>query len=68
MTITEYIDQAMCDDPTVKGFTIGRGKKIYWYITPMPSGVYQCLPFENDNTLGWPRMVTYDQIIQVIAR
>jgi hypothetical protein len=27
-----------------KGFTIGKGKVLYWYVTPFPnSGLYRCL-------------------------
>lgn len=37
------------------GFTLGRGKKKYWYITPAPeSGQYRCLPIEEGGKLGWP--------------
>lgn len=36
MTIDEYIFNDIVADDGVKGFTIGRSKKIYWYITPMP--------------------------------
>lgn len=38
-----------------KGFRIGKGTKLYWYITPMPeTGKYRCFPVEDDGKLGYP--------------
>ena len=67
MTITDYLNKCIADEKGVKGFTIGRGKKVYWYITPMPrSGTYRCLPIDEPGLLGWPRFVKWDQEIQVV--
>lgn len=74
MTIDDYIHFVVdfCDwNPAhnIKGFTIGRGKKVYWYITPMPkSGKYRCLPIEERGLLGWPRFVYPDQIVKVVRK
>ena len=68
MTITEYIDMDE-DDENIEGFTIGKGKKIYWYITPMSKrGLYRCLPIEEHGKLGWPRFVPANQKIKVYYR
>ena len=40
--------------PKAAGFTIGRGKKLYWYITPYTDH-YRCLPVEPNGDLGCPR-------------
>jgi len=47
------------------GFTIGNGKKVYWYVLPTKNGMYQCLPIEKDGTLGWPRFVTSDAKVTI---
>lgn len=65
MTITEYIEADFPNNKKIRGFSIGKGKKIYWYITPLNSGLYRCLPLENDKTLGWPRFVTFDQSVTI---
>lgn len=52
--------------PRAKGFSIGRGKKLYWYITPYPrSGFYRCVPLEPDGELGWPRWCSPYQKVTV---
>ena len=63
MTITEYLETVFDFREDLLGFTIGRGKKLYWYITPMPrQGLYRCLPIEKgEDSLGWPRFVTPTQ-------
>lgn len=38
------------------GFTIGQGKKMYWYIVPH-NGYFKCYPVEDKGGLGWPRQV-----------
>jgi hypothetical protein len=65
MTITDYIEKDFPNrSDTIKGFTIGKGKKVYWYISPMPkSGLYRCLPQEKDGSLGWPRFVEWNQVV-----
>jgi hypothetical protein len=59
MTITEYLETVFDHREDLLGFTIGKGKKLYWYITPMPKfGRYRCLPVEDgQDSLGWPRTV-----------
>lgn len=47
-----------------KGFTIGRGKKIHWYISPSPSGFYYAYPNEN-GLLGWRRQVDPNKEVTV---
>ena len=58
MTLNEYIEQ---DYPNrfdeIEGFNIRNGKKIYWYITPMRSGLYRCLPAGKTGILGWARYI-----------
>jgi len=69
MTLNDYIEQDYPNRTDIKGFTIRNGKKVYWYITPMPkSGLYRCLPVEKDETLGWPRWVPGDTSIKVIYK
>ena len=59
MTLNEMIELGDLDPKKFEGFTIGKGKKIYWYITPMPkSGLYRCLPIEENGKLGWARWVS----------
>ena len=71
MTLNDYIQADYPDYPNsdIEGFTIKNGKKVYWYITPMPkSGLYRCLPVEKDKTLGWPRYISGDTEINVILK
>ncbi len=50
-----------------KGFTIGKGKKIYWYIvTYARTGQYKCLRFDENNILGYPRFVNSNTNITII--
>lgn len=66
MTLTNYIEKDFPDRNDIEGFSIGRGKKIYWYITPMPkSGLYRCIPVDKDGHLGWPRFVEPYQTVVV---
>ena len=66
MTLDEYIEQDFQNRNGVGGFTIGKGKKVYWYFTPMPrSGLYRVLPIEDDGTLGRPRWIPGDAEITV---
>lgn len=48
-----------------RGFTIGKGKKLYWFITPNKCGTYRCLGYEEGDTLGWPRNVENNQEITI---
>ncbi len=68
MLIDDYINFIDGNpDTNIKGFTIGKGKKIYWYITPMPnSGRYRCLPIEKDGKLGWPRMIYPNMVVHIV--
>jgi len=74
MTIDDYIPfiekkNAPGKKCEIEGFTIGRGKKVYWYITPMPkSGRYRCLPIDKDGKLGWPRFVSPGQTVKVVMK
>ena len=63
MTITEYLETIFDFRPDLLGFTIGKGRKLYWYITPMAgSGLYRCLPIEEgSDSLGWPRYIESSQ-------
>jgi hypothetical protein len=46
-----------------KGFSIGKGKKLYWYLTPnIRLNKFRCLSIER-GTLGWPRRCVPEQII-----
>jgi len=57
MTLNEMLESGDLDPDKYEGFTIKNGKKVYWYITPMPnSALYRCLPIEGDK-LGWPRWI-----------
>lgn len=68
MTITEYLETVFDFREDLLGFTIGKGKKLYWYITPMPrSGLYRCLSVEGE-TLGWPRFVKPTQEITPVYK
>jgi hypothetical protein len=63
--LVEKFDELMLDRKIVgfgnckaTGFTIGKGKKLYWYLTPYCSKKfvgYRCLPVEKHGLLGWPR-------------
>lgn len=74
MTIDDYIDFIAEENYPgkkcgIEGFMIGRGKKIYWYITPMPrSGRYRCLPIDENGKLGWPRYVYPGQMVKVVRK
>lgn len=51
--------------PIAKGFTVGRGKKLYWYITPVGSGYYRVHGLEEDGKLSWPRSVNPEDKVVV---
>lgn len=70
MTITEYIETVFDFREDLLGFTIGKGKKLYWYITPMPRvGLYRCLPIEEgSDSLGWPRSVEASQEVTPVYK
>jgi len=68
MTLNEMQQLGDIDPKEYEGFTIGNGKKIYWYITPYPSsGLYRCLPIES-NKLGWPRWVTGNIEVHLVPK
>ena len=48
-----------------KGFTIGKGKELYWHITPMPSGLYKCYRHLEDGHLGHPRYIEPTKLVSV---
>lgn len=70
MTIQEMVEMDYPIPDLHKGFTIGKGKRVYWYVTPMPrSGRYRCLGLEEDNgRLGWPRYVYPDAKVSIVWR
>jgi len=42
---------------TPKGFTIGRGKKLYHIITVSGYGFYYSYPMDDNGMLGWRRQI-----------
>ena len=71
MTIQDYIEQLNDTAYGVEGFTIGRGKKVYRFFTPVASSRfvgYRVLPVESDSTLGWPRWITADTQVTVVMK
>jgi hypothetical protein len=64
--LAERFDELMIDKHAI-GFTIGKGKKLYWYITPYSRRTvsYRCLPNEGGGELGWPRFCPPDQMVTV---
>ena len=63
--IAQNFDELMVDKKA-KGFSIGKGKKLYWYLTPYPNtGKYRCLPIETNKSLGWPRFCYPEQKIVI---
>lgn len=41
-----------------KGFTIGRGKQLYWFITPSSNtGKYRCHPQYDNGEIGYGRWI-----------
>jgi len=66
--LAHLFDELMTESqPRAEGFTIGKGKKLYWYITPYPkSCLYRCVPIEeSDGELGWPRWCSPYQKVTV---
>ena len=47
-------NELMIEPRPAAGFTIGQGKKLYWYITPYTDH-YRCLPIVPNGELGCPR-------------
>lgn len=47
------------------GFTIGRGKKLYWYFRWHGSGNATVYPVETDGNIGWPRTINTDTEITI---
>jgi len=69
MTLNEMLEMGNLDSNIYEGFRIGRGKKIYWYVTPMPkSGLYKCLPIEEHGMLGWPRWIPGINEITIVPK
>lgn len=62
--LADQFDELMVD-AKAKGFTIGRGRKLYWFITPMPSGYYKCYGYEKGDTLSWSRQVEVEDKITI---
>lgn len=52
---------------SAKGFSIGKGRKLYWYISPWSGGSYRCLGYDPQmpSTLGYPRFIQPHQIVTV---
>lgn len=63
MNFEEYMQINLCSEVKSCGFTIGNGKKLYWYVVPF-NGYFKCYPVEPDG-LGWPRKVSGEQEITI---
>jgi hypothetical protein len=70
--LAEHFDELMCVPMSstggipAEGFTIGRGKALYWYITPMPrSGTYRCIRTFENGEIGSPRSIDPDKLITI---
>lgn len=64
--VNEHGDPADMDSSLHKGFTIGNGKKLYWYIIWHKSG--HCTVFRTGDKQGAPLIPRYlkgDQLITV---
>jgi len=69
MKLNDMLELGDLDPNQYKGFTIKKGKKIYWYIIPMPkSGLYKCLPVGDDYTLGWPRWIPGNTKVHLVPK
>lgn len=47
----------VCEFGKARGFTIGRGKKEYHFITVQPLGFYYGYPLNDRGMLGWRRRI-----------
>lgn len=66
-TITQLaslFDELMIEK-NAEGFSIGKGKKIYWYISPSPLGFYYAYPQEPNGILGWRRQLKVNDKITI---
>jgi len=68
--LASWFDELMCVSMggkgiPARGFTIGHGKALYWYITPMPSGLYRCMRHFDNGEIGAPRKINPTQIVTV---
>lgn len=68
--LNKNFDEIMCGGPFLikaKGFTIGRGKKLYWYIIGSRAHrSFRCVPVEANGRLGWARTVKSDTKVTVV--
>ena len=49
-----------------KGFSIGKGEKLYWYIIPPYANFnFKCIPFEKDGKLGCIRYVDAEKQVKI---
>lgn len=69
--LAHHFDELMIPSPCIggtpaKGFIIGRGTAIYWYITPMPSGLYKCYRQFDNGEIGSPRYIEPTTIVSVL--
>lgn len=66
--LAEMFDEWMIDDKAL-GFTVGRGKKIHWFLSPSPSGFYYVYPSEPPEVsisgLGYRRALEVDHKVTV---
>ena len=48
-----------------KGFSVGNGKALYWYITPTQNGMYKCYRQYDNGEVGLPRYLSPSQIVKL---
>lgn len=62
-TLDEMIDRDLLEVPLggppspYKGFTVGKGKQLYWHYSPTPNGFYRIYPQYENGEIGRPRYV-----------
>ena len=57
---SELMQVALGKETGATGFTIGNGKKLYWYITPTRNGNYRCIALGES-----PRYVNKEQLVTI---
>jgi len=66
MTLGEMLEEVGELDPKKhKGFVIGNGRKIYWYLTPTKNGYYRVLRIE-DGLLCGQRYIHSETKVKII--
>lgn len=69
MTLDEMLFSHKLDPSKHKGFTIGKGRKIYWYITTVEHlGKYRVFPVDKNGQLGYSRYLTGDSLVNIIFK